>query len=116
MEGTRVDEWTPLVIAELNVHFGDKVPKLLQLLKDTKSLISGGFVLAACQPHRQGYEVFRTYDMDIYTSADSIQHFISEMVEIEPVFPAQRYRMRTASIYCSSFLRKNGIRKVYTFN
>lgn len=116
MEGTRVDEWIPLVLAQLNVHFGDKVPKLLQLLKDTKSLISGGFVLAACQPHREGDVVFRTYDMDIYTSADSIQHFISEMVEIEPVFPAQRYRMRTASIYCSSFLRKNGIRKVYTFN
>ena len=48
-EPTKVDEWTPLVIASLKARFGDdKAGRLMTLLKDTEGLIAGGFILGSC--------------------------------------------------------------------
>ena len=113
--GQKVDEWTPLVIANLNKKFGAMgTAQLFTLLQETGSLISGGSILAACLG-----EDTTKQDTDIYVPVKHIPRFLKEMIRPEGVPPifanADRYRKYAASFYCSSFLRKNGIRRVYNF-
>jgi len=114
-KGEKMDDWTPLVIASLKTRFGAKTDQLFTLLKETQSLISGGSVLAACIG-----EPIEKQDTDIYVPVANIPRFLAELVkpespDNEPIFPATLFSRYAASFYCTSFLRKNGIRKVYNF-
>lgn len=114
VQSHKIDEWTPLVIANLRAKFGNKTDQLLTLLQETESLISGGSILAACLG-----EDAKKQDTDIYVPVQHIPRFLKEMVrpddEEPPIFPAETYKQYAASFYCKSFLRKNGIRRVYNF-
>ena len=110
--GTKMDEWTPLVKAALAAKFGAKTERLYALLQETGGLISGGSILSACIS-----EPVAKQDTDIYVPIKHIEHFLNEMVKsADPIFPATFLSAFAASFYCDSFLRKNGIKKVYNFN
>lgn len=109
--GTKMDEWTPLVKASLESKFGDKTDALCALLVETGSLISGGSILAACI----GEPVLKQ-DTDIYVPVKHIPHFLTTFVHNDSaIFKPTKWNSFGASFYCKSFLRKNGIRKVYNF-
>ena len=117
-QGTKVDEWTPLVKAALTDRFGAKAPELFALLQETGGLVSGGFVLAACVggfPVTEGSRA-NIQDTDIYVPVRNITRFNNALVKgADPIFKATEYYKFAASLYCKSFLRKNGIKQVYNF-
>lgn len=117
--GTKMDEWTPLVMAAMRTRFGAKADDLFDLLQETNGIISGGSVLAACIG-----EAIIGQDTDIYVPVAQIPRFLNALVMTteldgvtakEPIYPATHYKKYGASFYCSSFLRKNGIRRIYNF-
>jgi hypothetical protein len=110
-KGIKMDEWTPLIIQSMNSKFGHKAEKLYALLQETGSLISGGSILSACIGQEN-----KKQDIDIYVPVKHIPRFLNDMVLAKDrIFAASLWRKFAASFYCSSFLRKNGIRKIYTF-
>jgi len=112
-EATKMDKWTPLVKEALVNRFGTKTDQLCALLQETGGLISGGSVLSACIE-----EPIEKQDTDIYVPIKHINRFLEALItkkSADPIFPAQFYNQYAASFYCSSFLRKNGIKKVYNF-
>jgi hypothetical protein len=111
---TQVDEWTPLVIEKLTVTLGVDAPKLIALLKDTGAILSGGFVLNSIAK----YEIVVTQgsaapDLDIYVPLANMPRFLAALVNDTLKF--KTWSNFDATIYCRSFLRKNGIRRVHTF-
>ncbi len=111
MTGTKMDAWTPLVKAALVARFGPKTDALCALLLETGSLISGGSILSACIE-----EPILKQDTDIYVPVKHIPQFLTSFVQGDsPIFIPKKWNYYAASFYCSSFLRKNGIRKVYNF-
>ena len=108
---TKVPEWTPLVTKFLKIRFGKRYDDLINLIKETGSLISGGYILSACIG-----EPVEKQDVDMYVPVKHIPRFLNELIIKDgPIFDADAYNKYAASFYCSSFLRKNGIRKVYNF-
>jgi len=110
---TQVDEWTPLVLEKLSITLGDEAPKLIALLKDTGAILSGGFVLNSVAKYYimgSGHAP----DLDIYVPLANMPRFIASLAN-----DTLKLKMFVdpfdATIYCRSFLRKNGIRRVYTF-
>ena len=109
--GTKVPEWTPLVTKFLQSRFGNRYDDLINIIKLTGSLISGGSILSACIG-----EPVEKQDVDMYVPVKYIPLFLNELiVKNNAIFDADSYNKYAASFYCSSFLRKNGIRKVYNF-
>jgi len=109
--GTKVPEWTPLVTKFLQTRFGNRYNDLITMIKETGSLISGGSILSACIG-----EPVENQDVDMYVPVKHIPRFLNELIIKDgPIFDADAYNKYAASFYCSSFLRKNGIRKVYNF-
>ena len=109
--GTKVPEWTPLVTKFLQSRFGNRYDDLINIIKLTGSLISGGSILSACIG-----EPVEKQDVDMYVPVKYIPLFLNELiVKRDAIFDADAYNKYAASFYCSSFLRKNGIRKVYNF-
>jgi hypothetical protein len=109
--GTKVPEWTPLVTKFLQSRFGNRYNELITMIKETGSLISGGSILSACIG-----EPVENQDVDMYVPVKHIPRFLNELIiKNSPIFDADAYNKYAASFYCSSFLRKNGIRKVYNF-
>ena len=115
-QGTKMDEWTPRVVQRLSRFFGEEnVERVRTLLQETGGLVSGGFVLLASIEY--GGAVLDKTDIDIYVPTKNIPQFIRGIFRGEdPIFRPDSYRYYSASFYCKSFLRKNGIRKVYRFN
>ena len=113
---TKVDEWTPLVIAKLRGIFGEKTDRLFALLRETGGLIAGGQILSACQPFDQADETNRIQDTDIYVPVKHIPTFLNTFIEgDDPIYHPNTFISYGASLYCKSFLRKNGIRRVFKF-
>jgi hypothetical protein len=112
--GTKIDIWSPLVKAFLNKKFGEaKATTFCTLLQEAGGLIAGGSVLSACLG-----ETTPGQDIDIYVPVEKIPLMLNVMitsVTAEPLFPAEKWNAISASFYCKSFLRKNGIRKIYSF-
>jgi len=109
---TQVDEWTPLVLEKLTATLGDEAPKLIALLKDTGAILSGGFVLNSIA----AYYVAGSGpapDLDIYVPLANMPRFLAALVNDTLKF--SKFDSFDATIYCRSFLRKNGIRRVHTF-
>jgi len=112
--GQRVDEWAPLVTTALAAA-GVAPDMFSALLKRHEALLAGGFVLKAVTAAENEDEV--EADMDIYVPVKEIPAFITALQENNGLLQnaITHYREFAASFYCSSFLRKNGIRKVYKF-
>ena len=109
---TQVDEWTPLVLQKLEITLGESAPKLIALLKDTGAILSGGFVLNAIAK----YYIMGpgpAPDLDIYVPLANMPRFLSSLVN--DTLNLKAFDHFDATIYCRSFLRKNGIRRVHTF-
>ena len=110
---TQVDEWAPLVLEKLTITLGDDAPKLIALLKDTGAILSGGFVLNSIAKYYVAGSG-PAPDLDIYVPLPNMPRFLGALVN-----DTLKFKMFTdpydATIYCRSFLRKNGIRRVYTF-
>ena len=105
---TQVDEWTPSVLEKLNETLKpDEVSKLITLMKTTGAILSGGFVL-------QAIAKYSTYsDLDLYVPVEKMPTFLSSLISDVKLTYFFHF---DATIYCRSFLRKNGIRRVYNFN
>jgi len=110
---TQVDEWTPLVLEQLTLTLGaEDAPKLIALLKENGAILSGGFVLNSIA----AYYVAGSGpapDLDIYVPLANMPRFLATLVNDTLKFRA--FDRFDATIYCRSFLRKNGIRRVHTF-
>ena len=106
---TEVAEWLPLIEKNLEMRYGKQAAfDLKWLLKNTQAIIAGGFVLQSIA----NFEVFKRPDLDIYVSYQNMPIFLGEL---NRYFKFKGYRHFDATIYCRSFLRKNGIRRVHTF-
>jgi len=113
-EGTKMSEWNADVIKDIKTHLKshDKAERLFALLKECGALISGGSILKSIVK----YDALINVDIDIYVPTKNIPIFLQSLVKgNNPIIKATAYNKYEASIYCASFLRKNGIRKVYTF-
>lgn len=90
-------------------------------LQSTGALVSGGFVLRALgafefpilENKRQTiFGQIHYSDIDIYVSCENLQKLIPLITAFKPTL----YQNRQASLYCNSFLRRNKIRKVYSYH
>lgn len=114
--GHRVDEWREPVEKKLLEMFGGEAPVLeciKKLLRDTGSLIAGGGILNAIQPFPNKIALTASEDIDIYVPVDQIPTFI-DRIRADDCLKSDQVKQIEASLYCRSFLRKNGIRKIYT--
>ena len=105
---TEVKKWTPLVLAKLNEKFGAKTNDFIKLLTETGAILSGGFVLQSIVQHRG------KPDLDIYVPLKTMPYFLDKLI-VRKMFEFREYNHYDATIYCRSFLRKNGIKRVHTF-
>jgi hypothetical protein len=91
---------------------------LSTLLRETGAIISGGFILNALglYPAPRRREVVPS-DLDIYVPCKNVVRLYRELLPwiAERSVDDIEVTSYKASKYCSSFLRKNGIRRVYTF-
>lgn len=115
-----MDKWTPRVITSLNERFGKAgCKRLCALLKETGALIAGGFVLSACVDKSTIPKSFekkdKKQDTDIYVPVKFIPRFLDAMFVTDPIFKPTHYHSYSSSLYCESFLKKNGIRRIYNF-
>ena len=116
-----VPEWLPLVRASLTARIGaERLTILNGLLQECGGVIAGGSILksvVAWNPEPlDAARIDTPNDMDIYVPIRTLSRFIDRMFTSEdPMFATGYYTAITASRYCTSFLRKNGIRRVYTF-
>ena len=114
---TKVDEWTPRVKEMLVRKFGvSQEKRLSELLKQTGAIISGGSILNAIANYVPDDIVL---DTDIYCPIDEVREFIETLILGDEnkygIFSPTEYAITDATLYCSSFLRRNGIRTIYTF-
>jgi hypothetical protein len=112
--GTKMSEWNADVIRDIKkyINSDQKAERLFALLKECGALISGGFILKSIVKYEAPLQV----DIDIYVPTKNIPIFLEALVkESDPIIRPDKYIKYNASIYCTSFLRKNGIRRVYTF-
>jgi len=122
----QVDEWTPKVLNALERSLGLQANRLIEVMKETGAILAGGFVLQSIVKY---YDERLQYDLDIYVPYQNVRKFLEKcIVQTNPDGSLIRkkdrilqdfinsYRRYDASIYCRSFLRKNGIRRVHTFS
>ena len=118
-----VPEWLPLVRTALTARIGaERLTILDGLLQECGAVIAGGSILksvVAWNPEPAavaGASVDTPNDMDIYVPIRTVSRFIDRMfTATDPMFAVGTYSVITANRYCTSFLRKNGIRRVHTF-
>ena len=106
--GQKVPEWNKPVLKMLRSEFGVSSKKIIDIIKETGALIAGGSLLRA----------IRAIDPDVHNDID-IYVPVKHMPKFLDVFTANvaynKCNSYGASFYCNSFLRKNGIRKIYNF-
>jgi len=109
---SEVKEWQLPVITALikKCKTREKTVAFCNLLKDTGSLLSGGFILKAILKYDETIP-----DLDIYVPYNKVPDFLKRCV-LDKLFKFEYFKHHNASIYCRSFLRKNGIRRIHTFN
>jgi len=86
---------------------GDVVEEFSKVLKDTGAILAGGFLLKAIEAKEY------TNDMDIYVSCKNLPQLNTALAKM---LNYNRMNETMASVYCRSFLRKNGIRSVQTYS
>ena len=136
-EPTRMDDVTPMVIQNLREIFtfrtDEELPRFITLLRETGSVIAGGFLLHALHnetDHNNAVEPRVTKgfrrgmarpDVDIYVPIEHASRFMREFLENRNPHgqPAmlQEYNIEwgafKSTMYCQSFLRRNGIQTIY---
>jgi hypothetical protein len=105
---SRMDEWKGLVEEKLFNRYGGWTKKIIRMLKENDALLSGGFVLQAVAK----YTFDGASDLDIYVPYKNMPTFLNLLAT---VVKFNKFRHFDATLYCRSFLRKNGIRRVHTF-
>lgn len=88
--------------------------QLCALLQETGSLIAGGSVLQSYQRATGDRDEAESKDIDIYVPIRHIVQFKERFLQIAGgrITLAQAYN---SSLYCNSFLQKNGIKKVLSY-
>ena len=86
---------------------GDISEVFSKLLKDTGAILAGGFLLKAIEVKPY------TMDMDIYVSCKNLPQLNTALAKM---LGYNVMNETMASVYCRSFLRKNGIRSVQTYS
>jgi len=113
----KINEWTPLVVSYLTTELGEaKFKKLCTLLEEYKGVIAGGSVLKSITNYDSSINTYNALhnDIDIYVNTKNIPDFL-KILTTEIINPV-KHNVYWASTYCVSFLRKNGIRRVYQLN
>jgi hypothetical protein len=103
-----MDEWKELVEEKLFNRYGEERKQaIIRMLKEKDALLSGGFVLQAVAKYTS-----ESSDLDIYVPYKNMRTFINLLTT---AVKFDKFRHFDATLYCRSFLRKNGIRRVHTF-
>jgi len=74
------------------------------ILKESDALVAGGAIVNTIT----GMII---KDIDIYVPIKNLKKFVSNL---KTIFLIEKYKMVESSKYCRSFLRRNGIKKIYT--
>lgn len=98
----------------LNVVFGEKYGAFLTALKESQAIVSGGCVLRHLINDDTRFENLQEQDMDIYVNIKNvkpIRKFLCSLIQNtgKVVF------LKNKTGYCNSFLYKNKIKQVVTF-
>ncbi len=115
----KMDEWLGPVEEKLKALFpGEKFVKLKRKLQGSGAIIAGGSILSFVTKYI-GWSP-KESDLDIYVPISNAKNFIESFVQSPDVtapklYNATRYKIHGASLYCSSFLRRNKIKQVYRF-
>lgn len=91
---------------EKNEYKAKTLAYVNKLLKDNDAIIAGGFLLGTIYKYRN-----ISGDIDIYVPCKNLKRFNKAIAKLSQ---AETIRTTTATSYCLSFLRKNGIRTVQT--
>ena len=114
----RVDKYLPAVQEYLLERFNedggyyereDIVADFNALLIKYGALVAGGSLLNAIHKFRPA----NLGDMDIYVPVKNFGRFTTEFNS--SIFGAELYKTYESSLYCSSFLHRNGIKRVSSF-
>jgi len=125
-----MEDIKPKAIANIREMLNEAdATRLLTLVKETGSLIAGGFLLHALHDEKKHNQFIRPLrkignyahrpDLDIYVPVEHALKFMEQLIygspAVEPLL--KDYRTRTKSfkstLYCQSFLRKNGIQTIH---
>ena len=109
------EEWPQKVRAQLHTYLtDDSLTRFSQALKKHGALLAGGFVLHAVLDRAQENKQ-QASDMDIYVPMKSMNAFLTDVfMGDHPILATdmEDYTYYSASLYCRSFLRRNGIKSV----
>ena len=100
----------------------ETIAPLYQLLRDTGSLIAGGSILEAFHPsdsilnekNAKNVGIPPTRDIDIYVPVQNAHTFLQRILKTDLFPDGIVVRMISPTLYCQSFLNKNGIKKIIT--
>jgi hypothetical protein len=115
MNATEMDEAIPPLKEIIAGLVGEEgTTRLCTLLQETGSLIAGGSVLQSYQRATHDEEQVSSKDIDIYVPIRNILRFKEQFLQIvgDRITIEQAYH---SSLYCNSFLQKNGIKKVISY-
>ena len=129
----KMNEGRDNVMKVLRKRYGEHTDRFCQLLKSTGSLIAGGSILACILNDNidrvNDYtDIIKVNDIDVYVPIKNSKEFLHELLykegRITPDIPDSanpgkaKYTLKSfsSSLYCSSFLKRNGIKRVITLN
>lgn len=95
----------------------DGATRLCTLLQETGAIIAGGSVLQAFQDATNNDTEIKQQDIDIYVPVKTAKAFFDAFVRdsVTAILQPTQERSYKSALYCTSFLQKNGIKKVYNF-
>uniref|UniRef100_A0A6C0KRV0 Uncharacterized protein n=1 Tax=viral metagenome TaxID=1070528 RepID=A0A6C0KRV0_9ZZZZ len=132
VDPTLMNDIKPKAIANLVKMLNEEdTTRLLRLIEETGSLIAGGFLLHSLHgetepnhyvaPHfrfEYGKRVNRP-DIDIYVPMENAATFMQQLIygspTVEPILDGYDAKLGSfkSTMYCQSFLRKNGIQMIH---
>lgn len=120
-EGIPRPDWTEHLKANLTARFfgaAERTEEFCRILKQHNALVAGGFLLKAIYPNQDVQnEGWKTGDIDLYVNLKNTKPFMNELFSNSqgtPLFKPLHHKHYLASLYCRSFMRRNGIRGVKT--
>lgn len=138
IDPTRMDDIKPKTIDVLKEMFmrdenpnadDSQVNRFLRLIRETGSVIAGGFLLHALhdedqhnnhvRPWSRRYNQMNHPDIDIYVPIENAYRFMQQLVYgsavVVPILGEYHPTIGSfkATLYCQSFLRRNGIQTIH---
>jgi len=119
-EGIPRPDWVATLKQNLTTRFfgtPERMEHFCRLLKQHNALVAGGFLLKAIQPNMDVQnEGWKKGDIDLYVNVKNTRPLMEALFERQgdpsPLFQPHTYNGYLASLYCRSFMRRNGIRGV----